>query len=466
MSETPNLPAIAAGFRRLAPGKSDPIFGGRPKEELEFLPAALEVVETPAPPLPRVTALALVALLLTVLLWACFGKVDVVSTASGKLIPAGGGKVVQPLETGTVTAISIHDGQHVRRGEVLIELEPTEAQADRDRLQNELAGASLDVARLRASALGQSFTAPSGADSAAAEVEARQASAERIELAEKLATLDRQMQQHRAEISEAQAEAGRLQALLPIDQQAADVFVNLERKGYGSKLQLLQAQEKAEDTRRQLDVQRQKVPELQAEIAAEQQQRAETAAETANTELGDLSTATVKAASLNQQLDAAQAHLKTRTLTAPVDGTVQELAIHTVGGVVEPGQTLLRIAPTGVGVEVEAKLANRDVGFVRAGMPVAVKVETFPFTRYGVIRGIVSDVSNDAVSDKRPDGSEELSYLMHVKLSRDTMMVDGRLIRLEPGMAVTAEVKTAKRRVIAYVLSPIAKSMQEAGRER
>ncbi|WP_174300586.1 HlyD family type I secretion periplasmic adaptor subunit [Caulobacter sp. S45] len=465
MSGTPNLPSLG-GPQRLAPAKRDPIFGGRPKEELEFLPAALEVVETPAPPLPRVTALALVALLLTTLLWACLGKVDVVSAAAGKLIPAGGGKVVQPLETGTVTAIRVHDGEHVHAGQLLVALEPTEATADRDRLQDEVAGADLDVARLKATALGQSFTTPGGVNTSEAAVGRQQAAAARTELAEKLATLDRQIQQHRAEIGEAQAEVNRLAALLPIDEQAADVFVNLERKGYGSRLQLLQAQEKAEDTRRQLDVQRQKVPELQAQIAAEQQQRAETSAETANGELGDLSTATVKAASLRQQFGAAQAHLKTRTLLAPVDGTVQELAIHTVGGVVEPGQTLMRIAPSGVGVEVEAKLANRDVGFVRAGMPAVVKVETFPFTRYGVIPGVVSDVSEDAVSDKRPDGSEELSYLMHVRLSRDTMSIDGRLVRLEPGMAVGAEVKTAKRRVIAYVLSPIAKSVQEAGRER
>ena len=464
MSEPAQLPALRRRF--LAPAKPDPIFGGRPREELEFLPAALEVVETPASPLPRVTALALVALLLATLLWACLGKVDVVSTATGKLIPAGGGKVVQPLETAAVTAILVHDGQRVRKGQVLIELEPTEAQADRDRMRGELAGAELDVARLKATALGQSFAAPAGSDAASAAVERQQAAASRAELAEKLATLDRQIQQHRAEIAEGQAEAARLAALAPIDQQAADVFLSLERKGYGSKLQLLQAQEKAEDTRRQLDVQRRKGPELEAEIAAEERERAEATAETAKTDLGDLSTATVKAATLRQQLDAAEAHLKTRTLLAPVDGTVQELAVHTVGGVVQPGQTLLRIAPAGVGVDVEAKLANRDVGFVRAGMPVAVKIETFPFTRYGVIRGTVSDVSNDAVSEKRPDGSEELTYLVHVALSRDTIMVDGRLLRLEPGMAVTAEVKTAKRRVIAYVLSPIAKSVQEAGRER
>ena len=126
----------------------------------------------------------------------------------------------------------------------------------------------------------------------------------------------------------------------------------------------------------------------------------------------------------------------------------------------------MRIAPKGVGVEVEAKLPNKDVGFVRAGMPVTVKIETFPFTRYGVIKGQLTSVSEDAVSDKRPDGSEELTYLVRVALARDTMNIDGRTVRLEPGMAVTAEVKTGHRRVIQYALSPLAKAVREAGRER
>jgi hemolysin D len=449
-----------------APAKPDPIFGGRSRDELAFLPAALEVVETPAPPASRITALLLTALLASAIAWACLGKVDVVSSAPGKLVPAGGGKVVQPLETGTVTAIDTRDGQTVRRGQVLVELEPTETLADRDRLKGELSAARIASARLTDVALGKGFIGPAGADASAVAVARQQAEAQRAELAEKLATLDRQIEQHRAEVQESEAEIARLSALLPIDEKSMAVFQDLAKKGYGSTLQLLSAQEKVEDTRRQLAVQREKVPELEAQIAAVQRQRAETSAETAQTNLGDLTDAKVKAASLQQQLDAAEQHLRTRTLTAPVDGVVQELAIHTIGGVVEPGQNLMRIAPAGAGVEVEAKLPNKDVGFVRTGMEAAVKVETFPFTRYGVIRGTVTSVSNDAVSDKRPDGSEELTYVMKVKLSRDTMNVDGHTVRLTPGMAVTAEVKTNKRRVIQFIFSPLSKTIHEAGRER
>ena len=446
--------------------KPDPIFGGRPQVELAFLPAALEIVETPAPPLPRVAALTLTGLLGAGIAWACLGQVDIVAPAQGKLVPTGGGKVVQPLETGVVTAIAVRDGQSVKKGQVLVALEPTETETDRNRLKGELSAAQLEAARLSAVSLGAPFAAPRGVDPAALAVARQQAVAARAELAEKVATLDRQIEQHRAEIAEARLAEARLVALLPFDQKAVSAFEDLDKAGFGSKLKLAEAQEKAEDTARQLAVQKAKTPELDAEIAALERQRAETVAETAKTDLGSLADAKVKAASLQQQVTAAEQRLRTRSLAAPTDGTVQELAIHTVGGVVEPGQTLLRIAPAGSSVEVEAKLSNRDAGFVRAGMPVVIKVETFPFTRYGVMKGEVLDVSDDAVSDKRPDGSEELTYMVHMRLDRDTLQVDGHTMRLTSGMAVTAEVKTGRRRVIEYVLSPLAKAMREAGRER
>jgi hemolysin D len=160
-----------------------------------------------------------------------------------------------------------------------------------------------------------------------------------------------------------------------------------------------------------------------------------------------------------------------------VDGTVQELAIHTVGGVVTPGQTLMRIAPSSGPVEVEARLSNKDIGFVRTGMKAAIKVQTFPFTRYGLIDATVTSVSRDALTEPKAQDAaaggqaaastgDDLHYLLRLTLSRDSMDVDGRQVPLTPGMMVTAEIKTGRRRVIDYVLSPLAKATDEAGHER
>ena len=458
--------------------KADPIFGARPRHELQFLPAALEVIDTPPPPLPRVAALALVALLVAVIAWSVLGKVDIVSTAPGRIVPAGGSKVVQPLEAGTVTAILVHDGMTVRKGDVLVTLDPTATLADQARAHGELLAEQLDAARLRSVALGESFRPPTGGDPEATIIAQREAQAEIQDRQAKLAGLDDQVNQHRAALAGARAEVDRLTTLLPLAKKRARIYEALNAQGFSSSLQLIEAQEKEADTAMSLEVQRRKIPELEAEVATAERAEAEAAADAAKTSLSALAEAQVKADSLGDELAKADERLKDRILTAPVDGTVQELAIHTVGGVVAPGQTLMRIAPSTVQVEVEARLANKDIGFVRAGMPAEIKVQTFPFTRYGLIKAVVTSVSRDAVTDSKvqeapatpgaPGGGagEDLHYLMRLRLARDTMDIDGRTVPLTPGMAVTAEIRTGRRRVIDYVLSPLARATREAGRER
>jgi hemolysin D len=459
------------------PVKADPIFGGRPRNELYFLPAALEVIDTPAPPLPRMAALCIVALLFAVLAWSILGKVDVVSTAPGRIVPAGGSKVVQPLETGTVTAIRVRDGMVVHKGDVLVELEPTSTLADQARTRGELSAQQLEVSRLRAVALGEGFTAPAASDARSAAIARREAAAEIADQQAKIQGLAHQIEEHRAALDEARAEIERLTNLLPLAQQRVKIFEELERRGFGSKVELIEAQEKAADTQAQLEVQRRRVPELQAQIAAAESAEAEARAEAAKTSLSSLAEAQVKAGSLSEELTKASDRLRDRTLVAPVDGTVQELAIHTVGGVVEPGQTLMRIAPLTGQVEVEARLANKDVGFVRAGMPAEIKVQTFPFTRYGLIKATVLSVSRDAVTETaKPqdrtapseDAAEgdDLHYLLRLRMARDTMDIDGKTVPLTSGMLVTAEILTGRRRVIDFVLSPLSRATREAGRER
>jgi hemolysin D len=463
-----------APFLATVPAKADPIFGARPSQELHFLPAALEVIETPAPPLPRVAALCLVALVAVVLAWSILGKVDVVSTAPGRIVPAGGSKVVQPLEAGTVMSIRVHDGTFVHKGDVLVQLEPTTTLADKSKMSGELAGQQLEVARLRSVALGEKFESPTGSEPESSTIAKREAVAEIEDRQARIEGLTEQIRQHRAALDEARAEIDRLRTLLPLASHRARIFTALRAQGFGSSLQLIEAQEKEADTAAQLEIQRRRVPELEAQIATAQRAREQATADAAKTSLSALAEAQVKAASLNDELTKATDRLKGRTLVAPADGTVQELAIHTVGGVVAPGQTLMRIAPAGGQVEVEARLANQDIGFVREGMPAEIKVETFPFTRYGVIKAQVLSVSRDAVADpKTQDGPpaagasrDDLHYLLRLRLARDSMDIDGKIVPLAPGMMVTAEILTGRRRVADFVLSPLSRATREAGRER
>ena len=153
---------------------------------------------------------------------------------------------------------------------------------------------------------------------------------------------------------------------------------------------------------------------------------------------------------------------KLMQLRAPVDGTVQQLAIHTIGGVVTPAQALLAVVPSEESLEVEATVLNKDIGFVRPGQRATVKVESFPYTRYGYLEGTVESVSHDAAQDEKMG----LVFPARVKLSNASLVIDGVSVMLTPGMSLSVEIKTGKRRVVDYLLSPLRQHGSEALRER
>ena len=176
----------------------------------------------------------------------------------------------------------------------------------------------------------------------------------------------------------------------------------------------------------------------------------------------ELTEAETKIASYDEEIAKAERRLALTTLTAPVAGTVQQLAIHTVGGVVTEAQPLMLLVPDDAPIEVEAMVSNKDIGFVHDGQDAIVKIETFNFTQYGYVTGQVREVAHDAVTDKE----HGLVYTAHIALAQSHMTVDGREVKLTPGMAVTAEMKMGQRRVIEFLLSPLLRYRQESGRER
>jgi hemolysin D len=165
---------------------------------------------------------------------------------------------------------------------------------------------------------------------------------------------------------------------------------------------------------------------------------------------------------------------------APVDGTVQQLSLHTLGGIVQPGQQLMAIVPDDNGIEIEAMVQNQDIGFVQEGKEAVVKFEAFPFTRYGTVPGKIKTVSDDAVSNPNASAKNQgtdgdtasneaqspLLYTARVTLDRSTIDVDGKPVKLTPGMAATVEIKTGKRKLVEFLLSPLMRMTNEAGRER
>jgi hemolysin D len=458
------------------------------REELAFLPAALEIVETPPSPIGRLIAITIAVLFCAALVWSWWGTVDIVASATGKIVPSGRTKVIQPFETGVVRAIRVQDGQAVKAGDVLVELDPTVNAAERDHLQNDLLAEQLNAARLRAAlaAVGDleaDFVAPAGADPVLVGTQRQLLLNQVNEHRAKIASLARQQAQKEAEQDTIGATIHKLEATIPVVQQRVDIRKTLMERELTSKITYFEILQLLVEQQEELSVQKSHLNEAAAAVAAIRETRGQAVAEYRKSLSDELAKAEQKANGLTQDLIKAERKTTLQRLAAPVDGVVQQLAIHTVGGVVTPAQALLVIVPNDSRLEIEAMVSNRDIGFIHTGQEAQIKIDTFNFTRYGLLHGEVLSVSQDAIIRDQPqdrsgdrrqgaqnDSSEpkgqELNYGARISLDRTKMQVEERMVDLSPGMAVTVEIKTGTRTILSYVLSPLLRYQKEVLRER
>lgn len=437
-------------------------------EEAQFLPAALALQDTPVSPAPRVAMGLLVMFLLLTLAWSIWGQIDIVAVGQGKVVPNGRTKVVQPLEAATIKSIHVKEGQAVRAGDLLVELDSTVVTADSERVAIEVTAAQLQLARgqelLTALESGRPPRLPASRHLDAV----RQQEAQRFldgqyaEYLSRIARADADIKRREAELSTTRALVEKLERTLPIVSQRATDYRALVDQAFASQHGFLEHEQARIEMEVDLMAQRHRLREIAAAKQEAEAMRATVKAETRRAALDSMEQAQQRLDALAQERLKAEQRGRLTRLLAPVDGTVQQLALHTEGGVVTPAQALLLVVPSGQPVEVEGVFENRDVGFLRPGMPVEVKVETFPFTKYGTVPAKLVNVSHDAVSDER----RGLIYTARIQLERDTIEVDGTDVKLMPGMVVSAEVKTGRRRVIEYLLSPLMQHTRESLRER
>ena len=279
------------------------------------------------------------------------------------------------------------------------------------------------------------------------------------------------------------ATINKLNATIPILQQRVEIRKILYDHETGSKANYLELEQALVEMQQDLPVEQSKLKQSEAALSAIVETRAQSASEFQRTMLAQLSDVETKASGLRHDLDKVNEKAKLQLLRAPAEGTVQQLSVHTIGGVVTPAQQLLVVVPSDSQIEVEAMVSNRDIGFIHAGQAAEIKVDTFSFTRYGLLHGKVISVSRDAIIKDRPQdrskdigiGSEstssepsgqELDYAARIALDHTQMRVDDRMVALEPGMAVTVEIKTGSRSVMSYLLSPIMRYSHDSLHER
>jgi len=464
------------------------------RPDRDFLPSALEILETPPSPLAITMIITIATFTVLVLTWSYFGWMDIYAVSNGKVQPSGLSKIVQSSEPGRILSVKVENGTRVEKGQLLVELDPTETTADLTALVNEYSSIEAEIIRrkelLNITKAGKKFIIPQIQFPAHIDVSVsqREQDAFRIDLADLAAGLD----SLRTQISEKMATINRLQST--IDARNRSIQLTRERlsmrdelaaKGSGSRALIIEIEQQLEallttdisdkgqviETRSLIETLAKRMDELVMQFSADQMHKLTDA----DRKLQKLEQDIVKAKSRN---------LHTR-LVAPISGHVQQLSVTTIGQIVSTGQTIMTIIPDEQKIEIATNISNKDIGFVKLGQRAIIKFQAFPFTRYGVITGRVTKISYDAIDERLANalgdpvsassgqldnrsatvGSQNLVYPAVVELDRNSIEIEGGSVPISSGMLASIEIRTGERRALDFVLSPIRETVMDAGHE-
>ncbi len=444
----------------------------RDREMAQFLPAALEIQATPPHPLARWLTWCLVVLVLLTIIWALLGKINIVASAEGKIIPSSRVKHIQPLEKAVVKTILVKEGQYVHQGDALVELDNTLTHADQSRLTAELEilRHNLAITQILLDLLAKPVEEQQQVSYAQLPLPDNQNNIFYKQLLwqqwqqywSQTQTLYHSLKRIQAQQAGSHEQVKKLEQTLPIITRRADRMKGLLQNNFVSEDDYLTLEQERIEQAQNLKSEQQNLKQLQASEKETEQQLQSLNAQVQAQHLVQMTEYQRQITVLDKELIKAKDLNFKQVLYAPTSGRVQELAISTVGGVVTGAQKLMLIVPDEEQLEVKAFLENKDIGFVKEGMAAEIKVHTFPFTKYGIIDAEVITVSDDATLDEK----RGLIYGMHLLMKQSTVNVNGKAIKLTPGMAITAEMKTGHRRIIEFFLAPLLRYKHEGLRER
>lgn len=438
----------------------------------EFLPTLLAITDSPPPKLPRMILLSVLALLAILLLWSVLGRLDVVASAEGRLVPQSKLKIVQPADAGIVTEILVHEGQQVHMGQVLMRLDPQLLDADRNAVGSEHAQLSLQLRRIDAELGGTSMQRIDGDPPGLFLQVSQQGTAHRQAYLDALASERTMIEKVSHDLQAAQELLAKWEKTVPIAQRSADAYERLQRDGFISAIAAEEKQRDYLEKSQDLRAQQATVFSLRAMLTNSEKKLAQLSSAYRSDLLAERTSIDAQFRRLTGEKSKLEHKNSLLELRAPQAGIVKDLSTHTVGTVVAPGTVLMSLVPLNEPLRAEVMLKNEDAGFVHLGQPVKLKFVAYPFQKYGMIEGEIDHIGPD-VADPQATGREGLDpsqaiarYPVWVKLSRQTLELDGKALALTPGMQLVADIHQGERSVLEYLLSPVQRAWMEAARER
>lgn len=426
------------------------------RDKHEFTPLLVEIEERPTSPLGRSLFWTLLAFITIGLLWLFLAKIDVVVSARGKVVPDGEIKTLQPVETGVIGSILVKEGQSVKKGEVLMEIDPSVTQSDLASQQKNLSLLELEIERLDALIKNRPFSPSSTCkDTAAIATQQMMYISTKSAYDQQCQVIEEQLRQTEQQTQGAIVDKKRLiQLLASATQREArlnEVLDIIAKKEYeDAQNQRVEYQEQASMKDHTIEQSNGKLHELTQQLRLVTQ-------EYRNKLLAELTQKSKEATSLRTEVETTLFRNAKQQIIAPVDGYIGKLLVHTVGGVVTPAEKLVTLIPKGVPLIIKATVLNQDIGFITKEMDVAVKIDTFDFQKYGLVNGKVKHIADDAIEDEKLGPVYEIA----ITPSATTLKGEGKTLSIHPGMSVTAELKVGKRRVIEFFIYPMIKYLDE-----
>ena len=450
-------------------------------DQYDFAPGLLGIQDQPPSPLPRVVLRGVLLLFFLLLLWSFFGRLDIVAVAEGKLVPVSYLKIVQPADAGIVQEILIKEGQHVSQGQVLVKMDQQLSNADSTSIQQQMQAKSLELRRIEAELANMPFTQKTeDASELFHHVEAEYM-ANRNALHDAMAEAQFTLEKSRQDLAATAEVTHKLEQTLPAYQASEQAYAELGKDGFAGDLMVQDKQRERIEKEQDLKASHYNAQSLKATIAQAQKHLSQIQS-TYRQKLEAEKASTYADYQKLQQEWAKQAHKNSLLeLKAPQAGIVKDLATHTPGTVVSPGSILMTLVPINEALQAEVSVKNEDAGFVHVGQEVKLKLTAYPFQKYGMVNGEVTQVSADASDNGNANNSNNinganrssetpnsnaLGYRSIVTLKQQTLETNGKQLNLTPGMQVAAEIRLGDQTVMEYLLSPVRKAFQEAGRER